>query len=112
MSYKILKLSLFLLIVSCASKPITKEIPKSQSDIYFLNRGFALVYNDNLYKDNSISGKIEKRSLVIFQKNLKKDTVVKITNLINSKNIIAKVGKVAKYPSFYNSEMHQSIYIL
>ena len=109
MSYKILKLSLFLLIVSCVTKPITKEIPKIESDIPFLNKGFALVYNDNLYKDNSISGKIEKRSLVIFQKNLKEDTVVKITNLNNSKNIIAKVGKNTKYPSFYNSVISKRI---
>jgi len=109
MSYKVLKLSLFLFIVSCVSKPITKEIPKIQSDIPFLNKGFALVYNDNLYKNNSISAKIEKRSLVIFQKNLKKDTVVKITNLINSKYIVAKVGKNTKYPSFYNSVISKRI---
>ena len=46
---------------------------------------------------------MEDRSLIIFQKNLKKNTKVKVTNLINSKSIIAKVGKKAKYPVFFNS---------
>ena len=50
-----------------------------------------------------VKGKIDNRSLIIFQKNLKKDTSVKITNLLNSKYIIAKVGKKKDYPSFYNS---------
>ena len=43
------------------------------------------------------------RSLIIFQKNLKKNTIVKITNLNNQKSIIAKVGNKSDYPIFYNS---------
>ena len=43
------------------------------------------------------------RDLIIFQRNLRKGTSVKITNPLNSKTIIAKVGKKANYPSFNNS---------
>ena len=39
----------------------------------------------------------------LYQKNLKKNANVKITNLINKKSIIAKVGKKSDYPIFYNS---------
>ena len=56
-----------------------------------------------------VKGKIEDRSLTIFQKNLKKNTKVKITNLINSKYIIASVGKKVEYPYFYNSVISRRI---
>ena len=76
---------------------------------YFLNKGFTLVYNEELYKEKLVKGKIEDRSLIIFQKNLKKNTKVKITNLINSKYIIANVGKKVEYPYFYNSVISRRI---
>ena len=39
----------------------------------FSNTGFALIYNDDLYKKKIVSKKLENRDLLIFQKNLKKD---------------------------------------
>ena len=69
----------------------------------FINKGFALIYNENLLKEKIISRKIDERSLIIFQKNLKKNTKVKITNIKNEKSIIATVGNKANYPSFNNS---------
>jgi hypothetical protein len=41
--------------------------------------------------------------LVIFQKNLKKNTIVKITNILNNKSIIGTVGSNADYPLFNNA---------
>ena len=41
--------------------------------------------------------------MFVFQKNLKKNTTVKITNLLNNKYIIATVKSKSKYPNFYNS---------
>ena len=67
------------------------------------NNGFTLIYTDQLFKNKVVSKKIDKRSLIIFQKNLKKNTKVKITNNLNNKYIIAKVGSNALYPSFNNS---------
>ena len=43
------------------------------------------------------------RDLFVFQKNLKKNTTVKITNLLNNKSVIATVKNKSKYPNFYNS---------
>jgi hypothetical protein len=67
------------------------------------------VYNDQLYKDKLVDSKIENRSITIFQKNLKENTNVKITNLINSKYILVKVGKKSNYPYFYNSVISERI---
>jgi len=69
----------------------------------FVNKGFALIYNENLLKEKIISRKIDERSLIIFQKNLKKNTKVKITNIKNNRSVIAIVGNSANYPSFNNS---------
>ena len=52
---------------------------------------------------------MDDRSLIIFQRNLAKNTVVKITNLENNKSIIVKVGSKAIYPSFYNAVITKRI---
>ena len=110
MNYKILFFLIFC-IFSCVPKNInTKQnniiIPKNS----FSNAGFALLYTTDLRKNKIINRKIEDRSLIIFQKNLKKNTNVKITNLLNNKSILAKVGTNAKYPNFYNSVLSKRIY--
>ena len=69
----------------------------------YSNKGFALVYNENLYKKKLINKKIQERSLIIFQKNLKINTQVKITNILNNRSIIGTVGQNSKYPLFNNS---------
>ena len=55
------------------------------------------------FKKKIVNKKINKRSLTIFQKNLKTNTQVKITNILNNKSLIGVVGKNSKYPSFNNA---------
>jgi len=109
MPYKILTFLLFIILNSCVTAPVEKKDSSTMPKSYFLNKGFTLVYSDDLYKEKLVKGKIEDRSLTIFQKNLKKNTKVKITNLINSKYIIVKVGKKVEYPYFYNSVISRRI---
>ena len=75
----------------------------------FLNKGFSLIYSDKLYNNKIISKKIDERSLVIFQKNLKKNTIVKITNILNNKSIIGTVGSNVDYPLFNNAVLSMRI---
>ena len=103
MNCKNILLLFFLILTSCVNTQIKKENKLFISKNYFSNKGFALVYSDILKKEKIISNKLDARSLIIFQKNLKKNANVKITNLINKKSIIAKVGKKSDYPIFYNS---------
>ena len=109
MHYKNIIVILLIFLNSCVNYPIDKKIEIKQGKNYFLNKGFVLVYNDDLYKKKLVEVKIENRSLIIFQRNLKENSTVKITNLINLKYIIAKVGKRAIYPLFYNSVISQRI---
>ena len=109
MNYNKLLLIIFLLISGCATHNIDKAEKIFLNKKNFKNKGFALVYNDNLYKKKIVSKKIDNRSLIIFQKNLKKGTTVKIKNILNDKTIIANVGNNSKYPSFNNSVISDRI---
>ena len=111
MHYKIFVL-LLLFLNSCVPTDIsTKDVFKTKDAKHiFINKGFGLMYDDIHYKNKDVSKKIDKRSLIIFQKNLKKDTKVKITNLLNNKSILARVGDNANYPLFYNAVLSKRIF--
>ncbi len=96
-------LAFFLFTSNCTTSNLTNKNSITVFDNIFINKGFALVYTDELYLDKVISTKVEERSLIILQRNLKKDTQVKITNLINNKSVLAIVGKKSNYPWFNNS---------
>ena len=103
MNYKILLFIILIFLSSCTNVNYSKKESKSIIGKKFSNKGFSLIYNNDLVKNKIIKSKIDDRSLVLFQKDLIKDSNVKITNLINSKYTIATVGSNVDYPSFYNS---------
>lgn len=100
MKYKIILLLLFFLASCTTNQQIQNDgliIEK------FSNSGFTLIYDPLLYENKTINKKMNQRDLLIFQRNLRKGTSVKLTNPENNKTIIAKVGVSAKYPDFNNS---------
>ena len=106
---KLLILCCYILLNSCTTTTLTKNKSSNSLDNPFVNKGFSLIYNDNYYDNKIISKKIDNRSLFIFQKNLKKNTIVKITNILNNKSIIGTVGINADYPSFNNAVLSARI---
>jgi hypothetical protein len=100
---------ILLLFPNCTNINIEGKKSKIILANNFTNKGFTVIYNEDLYNSNAISNKIDDRSLVIFQKNLKKNTQVKITNILNGKSLIAIVGKKSKYPLFNNSVISKRI---
>ena len=108
MKFNIIIISFFF-IFSCTTYQTDKKEELIIQDTYS-NKGFALLFEPSLKKNKKISKNIDSRSLIIFQKYLKKDAMVKITNLLNNKSIIAKVGPKANYPEFYNSVISERIY--
>ena len=70
----------------------------------YSNSGFALVYEENLLKNNSISKKIDNDALLIFHNSLNKNSFVKITNPANDESVVARViSNNVKFSDFYNS---------
>ena len=104
MSYRnILLITFYIFLTNCTSTNfINNDLNKTIINSYS-NKGFALVFNEDLYNQKIINKKIEERSLIIFQKNLEINTKVKVTNILNGKSIIATVGKNSLYPSFNNA---------
>ena len=107
MKYKLFLLFLIFFLISCESHK--SKVKYTDSFELYSNKGFALIYNDKLYKNKTVNRKINERSLIDFNDKLEKDTVVKITNLLNGKDLIAKIGKNSKYPLFYNSVISNRI---
>ena len=98
MNYRIFLLLLIVLLSACEQK--YSNLKYNSNFENYSNKGFALIYDENLYKNKIINKKIDERSLVVLNNKLKFDTPVKITNLLNGKYILAKIGKKSKYPFF------------
>ena len=94
-------------MLSCDQNP--KKINYESGFKSYSNKGFALIYDEKLFKSKDLNRKMNDRSLLVFSNALKKETPVKITNLINGKYLIAKVGKKTRYPEFYNSVISKRI---
>ena len=110
MFYKsFLIISIFLFLTNCTTDTLIKKKPTITVQSGYSNKGFALIYTESLYNQKLISKKISERSLIIFQKNLKTNTPVKITNILNNKSIVGTVGKDSMYPSFNNSVLSTRI---
>ena len=109
MNYKNLLIIFIFLLTSCSIDNTHFKKDKLTNKSAFKNNGFTLVYSDSLYKKKIISLKLDDRDMVIFQKNLKKNSTVKITNNKNNKSVIATVGKRADYPNFNNSVISNRI---
>ena len=105
MNFKFLLLIISFFILSACNQEIHKDKKINIiSEQKYQNTGFALVYSSKIKKEKYVSKKINNRALVIFHKNLKKDSFVKITNPSNQKTIIAKViSNKVKFSEFYNS---------
>jgi len=109
MLYKnLLYILLIFLISNCTTTTKNNNQIIIEKNI-FSNKGFTLVYDEDFYVNKIVSKKLDQRSLVIFQRNLKKNSNVKITNIINKKSILATVGNHASYPIFNNSVISKRI---
>ena len=101
---------ILLLITNCVAPNQSTKISKISIKELYSNKGFTLVYDDKLFQDKIISKKLDNRSYLIFNRNLKRNANVKITNLINGKSIIAKNhSNNVNFPLFYNSVISQRI---
>ena len=105
----ILFIVIFLFLTNCTTKTLVKKKPDVFITNGFSNKGFALVYSEDIFKKKIINKKINDRSLIIFQKNLKINTKVKITNILNNKSLVGTVGKNSVYPSFNNAVLSKRI---
>ena len=105
----ILFIIIYLFLTNCTTGTLDKNKPNVFIVNGYSNKGFALVYSEDIFKKKIVNKKIDERSLIIFQKNLKTNTKVKITNILNNKSLVGTVGKNSIYPPFYNAVLSKRI---
>ena len=106
MNYKTLLSIFFLLFLINCDQSVTKQSKNIEIEKKYKNSGFALVYNNEI--DNI--KKLETRSLSIYHKYLKKNSIVKVSNPNNGKYLIANVkSNKVKFSNFYNSVLSSRI---
>ena len=104
MNYRVLSILFFIFLAGCEQNNPNRNILNQEILTKYKNSGFALVYDDVLKEEKKITKKIDNRSFLIFHKNLKKNSFVKITNPLNQKTVIAEViSNKVKFSDFYNS---------
>ena len=90
----------FTFLVSCEQYTFNKSSKLNlKTEKKYTNIGFSLIYSDELNLQ-----KLENRSLQVFHKSIKSKSLVKITNPLNDKFLIAQVkSNRVKFSNFYNS---------
>ena len=97
----LLILFLSFLLCSCAEYNV-KKTDKEQKKQYYSSKGFALIYDDNFYRNKVINKKIKNEEVIVMHSFLKRNTPIKIINPENNKIIETKIHKSAKYPYLFN----------
>ena len=96
----------FILFVGCENYSSSKSSKFNfKPEKIYKNTGFSLIYKKDL--DLKV---IDDKSLQIFHKSLKSKSLVKITNPLNNKSLIAEVtSNKVKFSNFYNSVITSKI---
>ena len=96
---------------SCADYKVNKTKERIEKQ-YYSSKGFALVYNDDLYKQKVINKKINNEDIRVMHTFLKTNTPIIIINPINSKIVKTKIYKKASYPKIFNSIISKKIALI
>ena len=105
--FKIFFIFLYLFFVtSCTTLPNNKTTPEKT---YFSSSGFALVYEDSLFEKKIINKKINNEKIIVLHNILNSNTLIKLTNPINSKSITTKIFRKAEYPTIFNVTVSKKV---
>ena len=110
MNFTKIACSIILIIASysCADYRANKTTQKDE-ETYYTSNGFALIYDDDLFKQKVINKKINNDDIVVMHNFLKANTPVKIINPDNSKVVETKIHKRADYPKIFNVAISRKI---
>ena len=105
---KIILVFTILPLFSCVNYKIDKpETIKEKK--YYNSKGFALIYDDQLYLQGLVNKKIKSDQIGLLHNSLKKNTIIEITNPDSLISIEARVISKADYPSIFNVVISKEI---
>ena len=97
----IITLTSIVLLYSCADYK-TQQAREGVEKNYYFSKGFALVYNEDLYYQKVVNKKFSDERYGAMHNLLKVNTSVKIINPSNSKFLDIKISKKANYPKIFS----------
>jgi len=103
----IITLTSIVLLYSCADYK-TQQTREGVEKNYYFSKGFALVYNEDLYYQKVVNKKFSDEKYGAMHNLLKVNTSVKIINPSNSKFLDIKISKKANYPKIFNIVLSRS----
>ena len=103
----IITLTSIVLLYSCADYK-TQQTREGIEKNYYFSKGFALVYNEDLYYQKVVNKKFSDEKYGAMHNLLKVNTSVKIINPSNSKFLNIKISKKANYPKIFNIVLSRS----
>ena len=104
----IITLTSIVLLYSCADYK-TQQAREGVEKNYYFSKGFALVYNEDLYYQKVVNKKFSDEKYGAMHNLLKVNTSVKIINPSNSKFLDIKISKKANYPKIFNIVLSRSV---
>ena len=104
---KAIKYLPILLLLSCAE--FKNNQSSKQEKKYYNSKGFALIYNESLFRDKVVKKKITNDKIVVVHSHLKRGTSIKIVNPNNSKSLETTVTSTFEYPKIFNLIVSQEV---
>ncbi len=98
---------LFLLFIYSCATSANKQNKINKEKIYYSSSGFALIYDNHLFDEKIITKKLDSSIISVSHRALKKNTLIKIINPVNSKFIITKISKKSNFPKIFNIAITQ-----
>ncbi len=101
MQFNLIYICIFVLLFSCTQD--MKVIKKHSILIEpaYSSKGFALIYEDAIFEDKIVNKKLNNDQDYVLHSFLKNNTLVNISNPLNSKSLTAKIRETIEYPSIY-----------
>ena len=93
------------LMFSCADYNAKNNITKN----YYSSKGFALIYDKNLYINKTIGKKLDQEKIIVFHSVLKKNTHIKITNPENNISLETIVRANTDFPKIFNAVISKKV---
>ena len=91
-----------LFFLNCCVPSSQNTIKNTESFVPYNSKGFALVYEEEDFKNKIVSKKLDNEKLQVAHRKLGRNKILILTNPENNKSIELKVSKKVKYPNFFN----------
>ena len=106
--FNLIALLIFFFISSCVNGVPQNKNTSYQKELYS-SLGFALVYTDEAFTNKVINRKMKNTDLGIMHSSLKKNSLIRIINPVNSKFVMGKITNTGIYPAIFNIVITEKI---